>query len=39
MVISFVQWSWDQYNSRQKDDKRIFLKLQRLIQEKNLMTL
>ncbi len=33
MIISFVQRSWDEYNSWQKDDKKIFNKIQRLIKE------
>jgi toxin YoeB len=33
MIISFVQRSWDEYNSWQKDDKKVFNKLQRLIKE------
>lgn len=33
MIISFVQRSWDEYNCWQKDDKKIFNKLQRLIKD------
>lgn len=33
MIISFVQRSWDEYNSWQKDDKKIFNKIQKLIKE------
>ena len=33
MIISFVQRSWDEYNGWQKDDKKIFLKIQKLIKE------
>jgi len=33
MIISFVQRSWDEYNSWQKDDKKIFNKIQRLIKD------
>lgn len=33
MIISFVQRSWDEYNSWQKDDKKIFNKIQKLIKD------
>ena len=33
MIISFVQRSWDDYNSWQKDDKKIFIKIQKLIKD------
>lgn len=33
MIISFIQRSWDEYNSWQKDDKKVFDKIQRLIKE------
>lgn len=31
MIISFIERSWDEYNSWQKDDKKVFDKIQRLI--------
>ncbi|MEA2050052.1 MAG: Txe/YoeB family addiction module toxin [Campylobacterota bacterium] len=33
MIISFVQRSWDEYNNWQKDDKKVFNKIQRLIKD------
>ena len=33
MIISFIERSWDEYNSWQKDDKKVFDKIQRLIKE------
>jgi len=33
MIISFVQRSWDDYNEWQKSDKKIFLKIQKLIKD------
>ena len=33
MIISFVQRSWDEYNSWQKDDKKVFSKIQELIKD------
>ena len=33
MIISFVQRSWDDYNQWQKDDKKVFLKIQKLIKD------
>ena len=33
MIISFVQRSWDEYNNWQKDDKKIFIKIQKLIKD------
>ena len=33
MIISFVERSWNDYNSWQKDDKKVFLKIQKLIKD------
>jgi toxin YoeB len=33
MIISFVEKSWNDYNSWEKDDKKVFKKIQRLIKE------
>ena len=33
MIISFVERSWDEYNSWQKEDLKLFKKIQRLIKE------
>ncbi len=33
MIISFVERSWDEYNSWQKEDIKLFKKIQRLIKE------
>ena len=33
MIISFVQRSWDEYNTWQKDDKKLFIKIQKLIKD------
>lgn len=33
MIISFVKKSWNDYNSWEKDDKKVFKKIQRLIKE------
>jgi len=33
MIISFVEQSWNDYNFWQKEDKKIFLRIQRLIKE------
>ena len=33
MIISFVEKSWYEYNDWQKNDKKIFNKIQRLIKE------
>jgi toxin YoeB len=33
VIISFVERSWDEYNSWQEDDKKVFKKIQRLIKE------
>ena len=33
MIISFVQRSWEDYNNWQKEDKKIFLKIQNLIKD------
>jgi len=33
MIISFVQRSWEDYNNWQKDDKKIFIKIQKLIKD------
>jgi toxin YoeB len=33
MIISFVERSWDEYNSWERDDKKTFKKIQRLIKE------
>ncbi|MFP4486997.1 MAG: Txe/YoeB family addiction module toxin [Campylobacterales bacterium] len=33
MIISFVGRSWDEYNSWEQEDKKIFKKIQRLIKE------
>ena len=33
MIISFVQRSWEDYNNWQKEDKKIFLKIQKLIKD------
>jgi toxin YoeB len=33
MIISFVQKSWDDYNAWQKDNKKIFVKIQKLIKD------
>lgn len=33
MIISFVPRSWDEYNAWQKDDNKVFSKIQKLIKE------
>jgi len=33
MIISFVEKSWDDYNTWEKEDKKIFHKIQRIIKE------
>lgn len=33
MIISFVERSWEEYNSWLQNDKKIFSKIQRLIKE------
>ena len=33
MIISFVERSWNEYNSWQEDDKKVYKKLQKLIKE------
>jgi len=33
LIISFVQRSWEDYNNWQKEDKKIFLKIQKLIKD------
>ena len=33
MIISFVEKSWEDYNQWQKEDKKIFIRIQRLIKE------
>jgi len=33
MIISFVEQSWEDYNLWQKEDKKIFRRIQRLIKE------
>lgn len=33
MIISFIKRSWDEYNSWEQEDKKIFNKIQRLIKE------
>ncbi|MDX9795942.1 MAG: Txe/YoeB family addiction module toxin [Sulfurimonadaceae bacterium] len=33
MIISFVERSWDEYNNWQKEDIKLFKKIQRLIKE------
>lgn len=33
MIVSFVERSWDEYNSWQKEDLKLFKKIQRLIKE------
>lgn len=33
MIIPFVERSWDEYNSWQKEDIKLFKKIQRLIKE------
>jgi len=33
MIISFVQRSWDEYNNWQKNDKKVFNKIQRLLKD------
>lgn len=33
MIISFVERSWDEYNNWQKEDVKLFKKIQRLIKE------
>jgi len=33
LIISFVQKSWEDYNNWQKEDKKIFLKIQKLIKD------
>ena len=33
MIISFVEKSWEDYNNWEKQDKKIFKKIQRLIKE------
>ena len=33
MIISFVEQSWEDYNQWQKEDKKIFIQIQRLIKE------
>ena len=33
MIISFVEKSWEDYNLWHKEDKKIFIRIQRLIKE------